>query len=205
MITCELDLTFTTFSDTTILTYEIELPSSGKKVGFNLLDDEDFTIPYITDKISNSSAGHQIPTQAKQNVCIIAINGKETITDKVALDELNFHKTPCGKSKFNISLRRRNIYQITDLEYICSIFDQVRPVVSHLDVSLPKKPPTPKNIDEGLKVPQRQLWNKDLFVQYDKNKNVSLLSVPIPIKSLPAGTKCICSLIAPIIQKGDCS
>ena len=33
-----------------MITYEIELSPSGKKVGFNLLDYEDFKIPYITDK-----------------------------------------------------------------------------------------------------------------------------------------------------------
>ena len=32
-----------------MITYDIELPPSGKKIGFNLLDDEDYTIPYITD------------------------------------------------------------------------------------------------------------------------------------------------------------
>ena len=34
-----------------MLTYEIELPPSGKKFGFNLLDDEDFTMPYVIDTI----------------------------------------------------------------------------------------------------------------------------------------------------------
>ena len=42
-------------------------------------------------------------------------------------------------------------------------------------------------------------------MQYDKNKNISLLSAPIPIKSLPAGKKVLRSLIAPIIKEGDCS
>ena len=36
------------FSDTTMITYEIEPPPSVNKYGFNLLDYEDFTIPYIT-------------------------------------------------------------------------------------------------------------------------------------------------------------
>ena len=36
-------------------------------------------------------------------------------------------------------------------------------------------------------------------------KNVSLLSAPIPIKSLPEGTKVIRSLIALSIEEGDCS
>ena len=74
LIPCEIDLTSTPFSDETIITYEIELPPCGKKVGFNLLNDEDFTIPYITDTTPNSPAGHQLPSQAKRNVWIVAIN-----------------------------------------------------------------------------------------------------------------------------------
>ena len=73
-------------------------------------------------------------------------------------------------------------------------------MVSHLEVRLPKKPPTPNNIGDALGSPQRQFWKEALFVQYDKNKNVSLLSDPIPIKILPEGTKVPRSLIAPIIK-----
>ena len=75
MIPCELDLTSTQFSDETIITYDIELPTSGKKIGFNLLDDEYFKIPYITDTIPNSPAGHQLPSQSNKSFWIIAING----------------------------------------------------------------------------------------------------------------------------------
>ena len=60
LIPCKLDLTSTPFSDEKIITYDIELPPSGKKIGFNLLYDEYFTIPYITDTIKNSPAGHQL-------------------------------------------------------------------------------------------------------------------------------------------------
>ena len=48
-----------------MIKYEIELPSSRNKVGFNLLDDEYFIIPYITDTISNSPVVHQLSAQAK--------------------------------------------------------------------------------------------------------------------------------------------
>ena len=44
-------------------------------------------------------------------------------------------------------------------------------------------------IGEALKDPQRQLWKEVLFVQYDKNKDGGILSAPIPMKSLPEGTK----------------
>ena len=53
LITCKLDFKSTPFSDETIITYEIELLPSGNKIGFNLLNDEDFKIPYITDTIPN--------------------------------------------------------------------------------------------------------------------------------------------------------
>ena len=75
------------------------------------------------------------------------------------------------------------------LEYICSRFDKVRPVVLHIRVILPKKPPTPKNIGEDLKVHQIKLWKEALFVQYKKNKNVSLLLDTISIKIFPKGKK----------------
>ena len=59
LIPCELDFTSTPVRYTKTVTYQIELPPYVNKVGFNLLDDEDFKIPYITDKIKNSPAGHQ--------------------------------------------------------------------------------------------------------------------------------------------------
>ena len=116
MIPCELELTYTPFCDITILAYEIELPPDGKKIGFNLLDNEDFTIPYVTDTIPNSPAGPQLTTQVKKNVCIIYINREVSIIYQGALGELNHHQTPRDKSKVKISLCRRKRYQKTDLE-----------------------------------------------------------------------------------------
>ena len=78
---------------------------------------------------------------ANRNVWIADINGKEPITDQGVIDELNRHQTSRGKSKINISLCRRKNFQITYLEEIRSIFDQVIHVVSHLEVHLPKKKP----------------------------------------------------------------
>ena len=101
---------------------------------------------------------------------IVAINGKEPITAQGVLDELNRHQTPRGKSNIKISLCIRKSYQRKDLEEIRSRFDQVRPVVSHLEVCIQKKPPTPNNIGDALGHPQRQLWKEALFVQYEKNK-----------------------------------
>ena len=75
VIPCELDLTSTPFSNTTIITYEIYLPPSGKENCLNLLDGEDFTIPYVADTIPNSPSSNQLTTQSRENVWVIAING----------------------------------------------------------------------------------------------------------------------------------
>ena len=62
MIPCELDIMSTLFHDTTILTYEIELPPYGSKIVFNLLGGDNFTIPYVIDTIQNPPADQQLPT-----------------------------------------------------------------------------------------------------------------------------------------------
>ena len=68
------------------------------------MGDEYFTIPYINNKVPNSPAGHQLPTQANKRLWMIYINGEDPITDQGALDELNNNQTTRGKSKVKISL-----------------------------------------------------------------------------------------------------
>ena len=63
-------------------------------------------------------------------------------------------------------------YQRTDLEEIWSIFHQIIVVVSHIVFRIPDNPLPPKNIRYYVQVPQRQFWGEDLFLKYDKNKNV---------------------------------
>ena len=74
-------------------------------------------------------------------------------------------------------------------------------MISHLEVRLPDKSLTPKNIGETLKDPQRQFCEEYLYVQYDKNKNGSLLSAPTPFKLLHDVTKVVCLLNAPNMKE----
>ena len=101
------------------------------------MDDKDFTKPYIIDKVPNPRAVNQLTTQAKNNVCTIDINREECITEKGSLYELQRYQTQPIKSKVNISLLPSKIYLNTYLEELWTIFDQIRPVVSHIQVCLP--------------------------------------------------------------------
>ena len=101
---------------------------------------------------------------------ILAINGEDPITYQGLLDELNFHQTPRGKSNTNISLCRRKKYQMADIEEIRSRFDQVRPVVSHLEVHILKKSTTPKNIGEDLGGPQKNSGKKPFLFNMTRKK-----------------------------------
>ena len=74
LILCELDIYSTPFGYKTTISYELEPPPTGNKIGFNLIDDDELTIPYILDTTPNSPIGHQIRTQAKNNVWIIVFN-----------------------------------------------------------------------------------------------------------------------------------
>ena len=79
--------------DSTVLAYDIDLSTPGSKVGFNLMDYDEFIITNIIDTIANYPPGHQILTQAKKNVCIIAINGDKTVITKGLIDEIKRYHT----------------------------------------------------------------------------------------------------------------
>ena len=79
------------------------------------MDDKDFTITYILDTILDSPSGHQPPTKDKKNMCSIAINGEEQITEKGALDELQIYQTQYGEYKIKISLSQSKIYHRKDI------------------------------------------------------------------------------------------
>ena len=68
---------------------------------------------------------------------------------------------------------RRKSYQRTYIEYIRSKFDQVIPVVSHIEKTI-----TPINIGEAIKGPHKQIWKEALFVKYEKNKYSNFFQLP---------------------------
>ena len=52
------------------------MPPSDNRIDFDLLDYKYFTIPSIIDIIPNSPTGHQLLTQANNNVWIVAMIGE---------------------------------------------------------------------------------------------------------------------------------
>ena len=74
-------------------------------------------------------------------------------------------------------------------------------MVSNIEVHLPDKPITIKSIGGYLKGPHRKLWNEDLFLKYDKNRNVNLILDPLWTKYLPSVTKLLRSLVFHVLSK----
>ena len=56
------------------------------------MDDDDFNIPYILETTPNSLEGHQLISQAKNNVWIVEIDGQETINSEGAPEEIQKHQ-----------------------------------------------------------------------------------------------------------------
>ena len=116
----------------------------GKKIGFNLLNDNEFTIPYILDTITNLPSGNQIKTWSKINVWIISINVEGQITEKGAPDELYIYQNQCGELNFNIILCKRksasaNILRNFSLDLIKSyLWFPIFIFVSHKSLWPPK-------------------------------------------------------------------
>ena len=134
---------------------------------------------------------------------VVAINVEELITDRVVLDKLQIHQTPQEKPKVKISLCRRKSYYSADIEEIRSKFDQVRPVVSHIDVHFLEKPHTPKNIGEALKDPKRKFCKNAFFVQYEKKTILYFYSIPYQSNpSLMEQMSCV-HLLIQLLRKVD--
>ena len=72
------------FLDETIITHKIELPPPVEEIGFNFMDDNEFTIPYIIDIFTNLLTSRQLLTHDKKNVLAVAVNGEEPIPEKGA-------------------------------------------------------------------------------------------------------------------------
>eukprot|EP00978_Attheya_sp_CCMP212_P034382 scaffold143848_cov34-Attheya_sp.AAC.1 len=99
-------------------------------------------------------------------------------------------------------LARCKSHTSTNFQELRSQFDQMRPVISHL-ASFPKRPTKYTNIGECLKSAERSCWKEALYAQYDKNTEANLFTKPIPVKTLPADTKILRSIINPNVKSTD--
>ena len=152
------------------------------KIGFNLMDDDDFTIPYIIKTIPKSPAGIQLLTQNQEN-CLdylsqfrTAHNQKRRTLWTAMLSDrtwkLKIKNKIVQEEKIPIHISWRNFVHIWSNHTDSLTFG----------IFLPDKPKASKDIGESLKGHQCQLWKFSLFFQYDNNKNVNLLSALIPTK-----------------------
>ena len=89
---------------------------------------------------------------------------KKTDVEQIVLNHY-IYLIGISKFKVNVRLCKRKIYQHTDIKEFWSIFYQIRPVVSHIEVCLQESTNTPNTIGEAFKVTERQFWKETLFVK----------------------------------------
>jgi hypothetical protein len=136
---------------------------------------------------------------------IVAINDEEPIMGTSFIDYLHHLQDPVEVRFATLILARRTCHTMTNFQELRSrLFDQMRPVISHL-ASFPKRPTKYSNIGECLKSAERSCWKEALFAQYDKNAEANLFTKPIPVKSLPSDTKILRSIINPNVKPTDVS
>ena len=93
LIPYELELSDTPFTKSTILNSELELPPQGKKFGINLMDDDDFNIPYIFEMVLDYLVGNQLPDHTKKHFFIVEIYGEYPIMDKGDLKDIKLYQS----------------------------------------------------------------------------------------------------------------
>ena len=130
---------------------------------------------------------------------IIAINVEQPIIAQGAIDELLSHQTQHGKYKVNISLCRCKTYQRTYPEYIQSRMDQVRTVVSYIEVFPQISLQHQRTLVEILKV----LRGNDIKKVYSQNMTRTNILFWLPqqqITSLMAQSSSVQSIIYTILN-----
>ena len=161
----------------------MELPPNGKNIGFNLLDDEDLTIPYVVDTILYLPAFYQLTTHANKNMWFMDINSEEPMISQGAIDELQRHHNQRVKFKFKASLYISKIYQRKNLKYIQSRFDQFRPVVSHLKFFPHRYLQPQRTLSNLLKVLRVSYRKKLYFCNITRTKMSALFRLPYQSKT----------------------
>ena len=97
LILYELELSDTPFMKSTIIKSELEISPQGKNSGMNLMDNDDFNIPYVVEFVPNFLAGHQFPDKTKKISLIVRFYGEDSVMASGSLEEIKLLRYNNGR------------------------------------------------------------------------------------------------------------
>jgi len=180
-------------------TYQVDIPPQGQRFYIQVGDDSDFHIPYLDKLFRESPWLRTLPPFARRNMWIVSINAEEPIMGTTFIDIIKSLQHATETTTAELILAKRDPTAVTSYQGHRAIFDQMRPIISHM-ASLPIKPTVQSNIGTALKSPDRYHWKEACFSQYDKNAEANAFSKPIPVSALPKDTPVYRSVIQPGVK-----
>ena len=81
----------------TIFKSELEISPQVKKSGTNLMDNDDFNIPYVVEFVPNFLAGHQFPDKTKKISLIVRFYGEDSVMASGSLEEIKLLRYNNGR------------------------------------------------------------------------------------------------------------
>eukprot|EP00978_Attheya_sp_CCMP212_P016076 scaffold41833_cov35-Attheya_sp.AAC.4 len=180
-------------------TYQVDIPPQGQRFYIQVRDDIDFYIPYLDKLFRESPWLRTLPPTTRRNMWIVSINAEEPIMGANFIDIIKLLQHPTETTTAERILAKRDPTAVTSYQGHRAIFDQMRPIISHM-TSLPMKPTVQSNIGTALKSPDRYHWKEACFSQYDKNAEANAFSKPIPVSALPKDTPVYRSVIQPGVK-----
>ena len=185
-----------------ITSISLQLPPFPNCIGISILDDDHFCVPYITRILPNTVAHDHFPPGKRRNYFIIGINAESPITSGYALEILQkIQQSPSRMATIDL-IHRGHADTTTGIAEIRATFDALpsilgnRPLIAsaydtptqpdHF-ISCSGKPVTPKSYFAAMKTNYKHNWKAAAFIQFLKNHNLAVFSIPFPYHDLPPG------------------
>ena len=182
------------------------------------MDDDHFCVPYITRILPNTVAHDHFPPGKRRNYFIIGINAESPITSGYALEILQkIQQSPSRMATIDL-IHRGHADTTTGIAEIRATFDALpsilgnRPLIAsaydtptqpdHF-ISCSGKPVTPKSYFAAMKTNYKHNWKAAAFIQFLKNHNLAVFSIPFPYHDLPPGSTVLRSQLVPEVKATD--
>ena len=228
----DIDVIQTPFDPKDINKVTLHLPRYPTMLGFMIQNDTVTNLPYLQKSVLNSFAYRSLHRNQRHNQYILSINGIDYLTAQQCLDAIKtIQKSP--QRMLSMELTQREIGDSsTSLMIHRAMFDQFphhfqrRPViastlkpVNHASIrnnsqhnvneredhfiTAATKPQRPASFFEALKSPYRHNWKAAAWIQFQKNKNIAVFSLPFPKEELPENARVFQSQLVPEIKATD--